>query len=55
MLGDREFSQDTRYFKDPDEFIPERYLDTGPYGDKSAIPDVEFAFGFGRRYALDMI
>ena len=44
-------SQDPNVFANPDEFIPERYSD-GPSRAKFQTTkyDVQFTFGFGRRY-----
>ena len=44
-------SQDPEAFVDPKEFIPERFLD-GPSKSKFQATryDVQFTFGFGRRY-----
>lgn len=44
----RAILHDERVFKDPGEFIPERYLKNGQLDPSVRQPEVS-AFGFGRR------
>ncbi len=46
------FSQDPSKYEKPSEFIPERFMGGVQYGGKAAEADVEFIFGFGRRYVI---
>ncbi|KAH9856166.1 cytochrome P450 [Lenzites betulinus] len=41
-------TRDSRYYPDPERFIPERYLGSNPRGEELLLPS-SFVFGFGRR------
>lgn len=44
-------SKDSEKFPNPDDFLPERYLQDGKL-DANASASLRFLFGFGRRYGL---
>lgn len=47
MFVHRSMAADETVYRDPDLFLPERFL---PGDDGLAEPRPNFAFGFGRRY-----
>ena len=46
---DRAFSRDPKYYPDPEEFKPERYLMEDGSPNKNVLDPRSFTFGYGRR------
>ena len=51
----RAIARDPEWFPDPDEFRPERYIDANGKLDARKGDPMDFAFGFGRRFAFSAL